>query len=579
MSSREQVTNPFAESSSSEKNNGTASTTTTHSTGRNLVILMDGTTNRYSMKNTNVIKTASVLQVDAEQLMYYDSGIGTTLPSAASMWSGIRRRIGVKMDEAFAWNFSEHVQSAYRYLMETYRNGDRIFIFGFSRGSYSARCLAGMIEKVGLLPAGNHSQVSIAYAIYQDPTNIYLPCPDGRRDMHGQPFVTESLAHGYKRTFGISKAVKVHFLGVHDTVASLGLLEVKELPFASNVDMVGFFRQSLALNERRAKFQPVYRHPDIPFAEDDYPYCTEHFLHKLSRFVGNFVHRVKGVFGRLPVQAAPAQNEVGEVRNGGDTCGHGEQEQLRTKEVWFLGCHSDVGGGNDENGQASLSNISFRWMLREAEHCGLKLDASNVLLQHALLVTPVNDYIQQYLPSLLEPIRQLKEHFSQRQIRHLHEQSELRNQISTILTPDKIHTLLDLAAAFDTDEQYFSPAELRAEESDLKRLPKESLTAKWWIVEWFLLQTRNYAGGAGSRGQNGAYSWRINRFRYRRMLPGRLQMIHRSVQRKLQYDFYYRDDPTIDPWTKPKGLFPADRETIWDNLRKGSEEPEGGWED
>ncbi|WWD22213.1 hypothetical protein CI109_106704 [Kwoniella shandongensis] len=464
MSSREQVTNPFAESSSSEKNNGTASTTTTHSTGRNLVILMDGTTNRYSMKNTNVIKTASVLQVDAEQLMYYDSGIGTTLPSAASMWSGIRRRIGVKMDEAFAW-----------YLMETYR------------------------------------QVSIAYAIYQDPTNIYLPCPDGRRDMHGQPFVTESLAHGYKRTFGISKAVKVHFLGVHDTVASLGLLEVKELPFASNVDMVGFFRQSLALNERRAKFQPVYRHPDIPFAEDDYPYCTEHFLHKLSRFVGNFVHRVKGVFGRLPVQAAPAQNEVGEVRNGGDTCGHGEQEQLRTKEVWFLGCHSDVGGGNDENGQASLSNISFR---------------------------------------------QLKEHFSQRQIRHLHEQSELRNQISTILTPDKIHTLLDLAAAFDTDEQYFSPAELRAEESDLKRLPKESLTAKWWIVEWFLLQTRNYAGGAGSRGQNGAYSWR-----------------------KLQYDFYYRDDPTIDPWTKPKGLFPADRETIWDNLRKGSEEPEGGWED
>ncbi|KAK8847716.1 hypothetical protein IAR55_005575 [Kwoniella newhampshirensis] len=474
-----EVKNPFDGPSTVSTHHDGSHPTTASSTGRNVVILMDGTANQYSMTNTNIIKLASVIQVDRDQLMYYDSGVGTTLPAAASSWSDVKRAAGVVLDEALA----------------------------------------------------------CAYKIYKDRTNIYPPCPHGRSGQNDHASATESLAHGYKRTFGISKAVRVHFLGVYDTVASLGMLEVKELPFASNVDMVGFFRQALALNERRAKFQPVYRHPDVPVADIATPFCTEHIVHKLSRFFTNLTYHAKGLIGKLSPDIHSEKNEVGVEMQSGDACGHpgANGKQLRSKEVWFLGCHSDVGGGNDENGQASLSNITFRWMLREAEHCGLKLDAPNVLLQSALDVPPVAKYIES-IPNLSPLVDELKQHFFHRLIQ-LHEQAEIRREIESILTPDKIHMLIDLAAAFDTESQYFSPNEIRAKESDLRRLPKESLTWKWWILEWMILQTRTYSGGAGGKSGDGGFSWR------------------------------------------PKDLLPRDWDVTWDDLRDENGLPAGGWED
>lgn len=58
-------------------------------------------------------------------------------------------------------NFDDFVCDAYRWLMDYYQDGDKVFIFGFSRGAYTARALAGMIQKVGLLPAGNHNQIKL----------------------------------------------------------------------------------------------------------------------------------------------------------------------------------------------------------------------------------------------------------------------------------------------------------------------------------------------------------------------------------------------------------------------------------
>ena len=62
-------------------------------------------------------------------------------------------------------NHTEFLCNAYKYLMDFYRDEDRVYIFGFSRGAYTARALAGMIQKVGLLPPGNYSQVKL-YAIF-----------------------------------------------------------------------------------------------------------------------------------------------------------------------------------------------------------------------------------------------------------------------------------------------------------------------------------------------------------------------------------------------------------------------------
>lgn len=62
----------------------------------------------------------------------------------------------------------------------------------------------------------------------------------------------------YKRIFSRSESIDVHFVGVWDTVASLGVLRDENLPFASGVGSVQYFRQALALDERRVKFQPEY---------------------------------------------------------------------------------------------------------------------------------------------------------------------------------------------------------------------------------------------------------------------------------------------------------------------------------
>jgi uncharacterized protein (DUF2235 family) len=64
-----------------------------------------------------------------------------------------------------------HIKDAYRFLMETYHEGDKICLFGFSRGAYTVRCLTGMLHKVGLLPANNSDQVSTNPSSQLDPAS------------------------------------------------------------------------------------------------------------------------------------------------------------------------------------------------------------------------------------------------------------------------------------------------------------------------------------------------------------------------------------------------------------------------
>jgi uncharacterized protein (DUF2235 family) len=70
---------------------------------RNIVVLLDGTGNEFSEKNSNVIKTLSCLAADESQLLYYSSGVGTVLPDHASTWGRVRRRFGKVTDMMMAW--------------------------------------------------------------------------------------------------------------------------------------------------------------------------------------------------------------------------------------------------------------------------------------------------------------------------------------------------------------------------------------------------------------------------------------------------------------------------------------------
>ncbi|CAO1633885.1 unnamed protein product [Sympodiomycopsis kandeliae] len=213
-------------------------------TRRSIVVCLDGTGDQFDDDNSNIVKIFQALRKDdPRQLTYYQSGVGTyTSSNKGSLKSGL----SAALDMAVGASVGVHVREAYSFLMQNYEDGDKISIFGFSRGAYTARALAGMLHKVGLLPAHNQAQIAFAYRWYKDDT------------AHGW-----EMSADFKRTFCID--VDVHFLGCWDTVASVGMIP-RILPFAkAHNTSVRFFRHALALDEHRAKFKANHwyqRHPE-----------------------------------------------------------------------------------------------------------------------------------------------------------------------------------------------------------------------------------------------------------------------------------------------------------------------------
>src|ERR1700730_692736 len=132
---------------------------------RKLVLCLDGTSNQYCRDNTNVVKLAALLDKGStDQFLYYQPGIGTMPPPG--VFNKAHKWLLTRLDLAFAILLKQHVQDAYRFLMRYYEAGDEIFMFGFSRGAYTARVLAGMLCKVGLLARGNEELVPFAWEMY-----------------------------------------------------------------------------------------------------------------------------------------------------------------------------------------------------------------------------------------------------------------------------------------------------------------------------------------------------------------------------------------------------------------------------
>lgn len=206
----------------------------TKRTGRNLVLCFDGTNNRYAASNTNVVKLLTLLDREGrdDQLFYYLPGVGTVAPHGRL--SGFKRGALLGLDLAVAWLLPEHVQAGYRFLMRYYKPGDRIYLFGYSRGAYTARALAGMLHRCGLLAKGNEELVPLAWTMYAK-----------ERDF--------KVCGGFKKTF--SRKVRVNFLGLFDTVSSFGWAwRPKWLPNTARNTSVDVVRHAVALDERRAKF-------------------------------------------------------------------------------------------------------------------------------------------------------------------------------------------------------------------------------------------------------------------------------------------------------------------------------------
>ena len=167
---------------------------------KNIVICCDGTGNEFGDRNSNVVKLYRTLVCDPDQIAYYHPGVGTmgarsALTALSKWWT---RFIGL----AFGYGISENVADAYQFLMTHFEPGDRVYVFGFSRGAYTARALCGVLHAVGLLTVGNEGL--IPYAIR----------------MLKRKNIDFDVAFQFKDTF--SRPCKPHFIGVWDTVSSVG---------------------------------------------------------------------------------------------------------------------------------------------------------------------------------------------------------------------------------------------------------------------------------------------------------------------------------------------------------------------
>ena len=200
---------------------------------RNIVLCCDGTGNEYGVRNTNVLRLYAVLEKSDRQLTYYNPGVGTL--SAPTVWSRIGKDLSKLAGLAFGAGIIGDIEEAYSFLMNHYQESDRIFIFGFSRGAYTARAVAALIAKCGLLNKGNDNLVPYATKIfrYENRPEIY---------------------RGFRKAF--SRRCMVHFLGLWDTVKSVGwVYDPVSFQFTANNPVVRTVRHALAIDERRAFFR------------------------------------------------------------------------------------------------------------------------------------------------------------------------------------------------------------------------------------------------------------------------------------------------------------------------------------
>ncbi|KAF2265212.1 hypothetical protein CC78DRAFT_559982 [Lojkania enalia] len=307
-----------------------------------LVLCFDGTGNKFlgNESDTNIVKIYQLLSRKAsDQFHYYQPGIGTYVEhqssnsSGGNLWTRLKSAIATTVDQGVGTSFVHHVLAGYRFIMRYYTEGDRIYIFGFSRGAYTARFLSEMLFEIGLLSRGNEEMISFAWDTFSDYQRTKGNVPQTKEDEKRRVYMKK-----FKETFCRPQVV-VYFLGLFDCVNSVGTFEI---PFgAKNYEVIAqpparYIRHAVSIHERRLKFKPAL------FDMDD---------------------------------------EVA------------KQHQCDIKEVWFAGNHGDVGGGwgLGKNQRRLLSDTPLEWMLQELD--GLPEDGKLAFDRKSLIdniLPPIN---------------------------------------------------------------------------------------------------------------------------------------------------------------------------------------------
>jgi len=218
---------------------------------RQLVLLCDGTNNNLTgvEKDTHVVTLAELLRADPDEkrVVFYDPGVGNPgeVPGT-TLWDKARR-ISERIDGlAFGRGVFDNIAEGYRFLMRQWQSdADEIWLFGFSRGAFTARSIAGMVNRFGLL---HPHMVSMVPTLVK----VYFSEPTAAGDAITQQATRLFADAPRRRPF-------IHFVGVWDTVATVGTwpfsLRIKAKPTLRGKRFV-HVRQALALDEHRAQFVP-----------------------------------------------------------------------------------------------------------------------------------------------------------------------------------------------------------------------------------------------------------------------------------------------------------------------------------
>jgi uncharacterized protein (DUF2235 family) len=297
---------------------------------KNIAIFCDGTWQSLGQPNpTNVSRLARCVAPNSPpaagnpampQVVFYDDGVGV----GEGVLNDVVRIVGGGLGKGL----DAKIAQAYQFLCLNYAPGDRVFIFGFSRGAYTARSLAGLLRKCWILRRDRIGEINNAIALYR---NRAVGVNDqGALDFkrtNSQVVATSGGTTGAPDTRG-----SVRYVGVWDTVGALGV--PRSLPFADEVndqyrfhdtDLSSFVeraRHAVSIDERRNTFQPTL------WGNID----------KLNADSGG-------------ARLTPAQQPY--------------------QQSWFPGTHGSVGGGDVDNG---LSLGPLCWVAEGAAAAGLAWD-------------------------------------------------------------------------------------------------------------------------------------------------------------------------------------------------------------
>ena len=293
---------------------------------KKIFIFCDGTGNKFQDQrgspsaNSNVVKLYTTLRVADNQVAYYHPGVGT-MGDPNTRWA-IPRWWSMVKGLAFGAGFQATVLDAYRYLMEVYNDGDEIYIFGFSRGAYTARAVAGLLHGYGLLCRGNEGHLLYAWNAFHDQLKDTRKLATKKRT----DLAAQSISHDLAFAETYSRKVTIRFMGLWDTVSSVGWIysPIRLLDMARN-PIVQVARHAVSIDEKRAYYRDNLW--GAPFNIHD------------NRWPEEF--RAKGI-------------------------------QQDIAQVWFPGAHSDVGGSYKQE-EAAPSNVTLEWMIGELQRNGALL--------------------------------------------------------------------------------------------------------------------------------------------------------------------------------------------------------------